>query len=290
MLFNQPRPAFNPKEVARRLVRSRARDSEGWRSFLASLSGDQLYYVQKELLERHQPEQFEPWFGFGILVDHLSQDPLLPSMKNPSLWLYAFDKAQSEPMVLFRVLNAYWSGASLMRPNTHMKPAVLANIHAAVRDAILVLTQAAMPWAKLVPPMVLSYPEESELFTISPEQTLSTLTNHLTQYRDLATILNVPMVYPATKTLIHLLDLGIPPESMDKHPLPWPHPDNGVWPDDLWLSYQLASKHPQLCRWWTLPMTPPPMPVHLEHGALVLNMGLQLQYLAPFKEWLYAQS
>lgn len=284
-------PAFDPKDVAKRLAKSRARDREGWQNHLDSMSEDQRYYVQKEFLQKYSPAEFDGWFGLSALLTQLTKDPLLASMHNPSVWLYALEQSSNSTFSTCSVLYAYWTSVAIMRPSEHFEPKLLAKIHAAVRQAVVFVEEDGQPWTTGLNPGVVSCPEEIALFDMPWPKALEAVTAYILQYRDLESLSKMPIAYPTLTVLLRIMQAGCFPQRYETNPMPWPTPEEGVaWTDDLRLSLHAVSAHPKLRHWWTLPSDVAALPQHLNEAALMLDIGVQLGYLATIKEWIVAQT
>lgn len=291
MTFPHPTPAFDPKDVAKRLAKSRAHDYVGWCNHLATMSEDQRHFVQKEFLQKYPPVQFDSWFGMSAMLTHLSQDPLLASMHNPAAWLYALEHSANSPFSTCSVLYAYWAGVPLMRPCEHFEPKLLAKIHAAVRQAVVFVEEDGQPWTTGLNPGVVSCPEEIALFDMPWPKALEAVTAYILQYRDLASLQRMPIAYPTLTIVLRIMESGCFPDRYQTNAMPWPTPEEGApWSDDLRLSLHAVSVHPKLRHWWTLPNDVAALPQHLNEAALMLDIGVQLGYLATIKEWIAAHA
>lgn len=291
MTFAQPASkVFDPKAIAKGLFKSRARDHDAWRSNLWALSPDQCYYVQKEFLQNYPAAQFVDWFGFAPMVTQLTHDPLLASLHNPQVWTYAFNNAP-DPAQEMQVLHAYWSSVALVRPCEHFKPELMASLHEAIARVVAHLDKEGQPWSTGLTPAVLSYPEETARLHVPRENAVQALTAYTLRYRDLASLQSVRMPYPVLTVLLSIVEMGCFPECYQNsnHALPWPIPENGAeWTHDMLLSHLAVSAHDHLRHWWTLPCEVPALPEHLKEAALMLNIGLQLNYLTTIKDWIEA--
>lgn len=279
--------AFDPKDVATRLGKSRVRDHEGWRAHLSTMTNDQCYYVQKEFLQRHSAVQFDGWFGMAALLTQLSRDPLLASMHNPQAWLYAFEQSITSPFSSCSVLYAYWSSVALMRPSVHFEPKLLARIHDAVGRAVRFVDADGQPWTTGLTPAVLSCPEEIAMFTLPWPKALDAVTAYVQQYRDLGSLQEMPIAYPILSVLLKIIEGGCFPARYQTSPLPWPTPEPGIaWSNDLQLSLHAVRSHPQLKNWWVLPTDAPMLPEHLQEATIMYDIGVQLGYLQTLKDWI----
>ena len=287
MSFAQPFKAFDPKDVAKRLSKSRVRDHAGWGNHLSCLSEDQRYYVQKEFLQKYPPAQFEQWFGLPAMFFQLSADPLLASLHNPTVWLYALEKSADNAFASCRVLYAYWSSIALLRPSERFETKLLKQIHDAVGKAVAYVERDGQPWTTGLTPAVVSYPEETAMFDLPWPKALDAITAYILQYRDLGCLQRMPIAYPTLTIVIKLMESGVFPERHEKNALPWPTPeDNAPWSDDLVLAGRAVDAHPHLRHWWTFPTVAPTLPEHLQDAALMLDIGVQLGYLDTIKEWI----
>jgi hypothetical protein len=196
MYFAQSSKAFDPKDVAKRLAKSRMRDQAGWSNHLSCLSEDQRYYVQKEFLQKYPPIQFEQWFGLSAMLSQLTADPLLASLHNPSVWLYALEKSSDNAFASCRVLYAYWSSIALLRPSERFEPKLLKQIHDAVGKAVAYVERDGQPWTTGLTPAVVSYPEETAMFYLPWPKALNAIAAYILQNRDLGCLQCMPIAYP----------------------------------------------------------------------------------------------
>lgn len=268
--------AFDPKDIAIRIFKSRFRDHEHWRNHLLRLSEDQRRYIQKEFLQRYPADQFDYWFGLHAMAMHLQWDPLLASVHNPHLWLYALTTTYPTAASC-SVLHAYWSSIALMRPSEYFKPQLLAHIHSAVARAVGFLDSIKHPWTQGLTPAVLSCPEEIAMLNMPWKKALQGAAAYTLTCRDLGCLQNIPVAYPVLTVLTCIMETGCFPDQYRTTPHPWPTPAPGVaWSDDLRLSLHAVASHPHLRDWWVLPNNAPALPPHLTAAALALDIGIQL--------------
>jgi hypothetical protein len=279
---------FDPKDIAKRLFKSRPRDHESWRKNLHLFSEDQRYYIQTAFLQCYPADHFYGWFGLPAMLTILNRDPLLASLHNPNVWLYALEKAYPTPIDLCSVLHAYWSSVALLRPSENFEPTLLYAIHQAISQTVCFLDASVYPWATGLTPAVLSFPEEVAMFTVPWSKALAATTTYTLQYRDLGCLQAIPIPYPILTVLIRIIEGGFFPKEYRINSLPWPTPDS-AWTDDLRLSLHAVSLHEHLRYWWVLPNNEPELPAHLKEAALMLDIGVQLNYLAPLKTWIQDQ-
>lgn len=279
--------AFDPKGIAQSVFKSRLRDHEHWRNHLLSLSEEQRGYIQKEFLQRYPAEQFDSWFGLPAMVMHLQRDPLLASLHNPHLWLYALTKAYPSAASSCSVLHAYWSSIALMRPSQYFEPQLLANIHGAVAQTVRFLDSIEHPWTQGLTPAVLSCSEEVSMLNMPWKKALQAAAAYTLTYRDLDCLQSMPIGYPVLTVLTCIMETGCFPDRYQTDPHPWPTPAPGVaWTDDLLLSLHAVASHPHLRHWWVLPKDAPALPAHLTDAALVLDIGIQLNCVVQAKTWI----
>lgn len=279
--------AFDPKAIAESVFRSRFRDHGHWRNHFLSLSEAQCNYIQKEFLQRYPAKQFDAWFGLPAMVAQIQQDPLLASLHNPHLWLYALNHTYRSNVASSSVLHSYWSSISLMRPSTYFEPELLDHIHTAVTTTVQFLTAVGHPWTQSLTPAVLSCPEEISILDIPWERALQAATTYTLVYRDLDCLQRIPVAYPILTVLLRIIEMECFPTEYQTDPRPWPTPDaTTTWTDDLLLSLYAVSKHSHLRHWWALPKDAPALPTRLTPATLVLDIGIQLRCVALAKEWI----
>lgn len=276
--------SFDAKAISRKLHFSRVQTVSAWRDRLSNYSADEQYFIQKEYLQAWGADGFVDWFGLNTLLRHIGDDPLLPTIHNPSIWSYVFEHTPIAQRL--QVLHSYWGAVLLLRPRECIEPSVLDAIHRAVQNTVDALPRET--WLACLNPGVLSYPEEQLFSPLSLAETMSTLGRHTAQTLDVSVLRQVPLSFPILRTLVWLMGrLQCTNQwQLDLSPQSWPSFEHSYWDDDLHLSLYCAMQHSHFRHWWRFPQNIPEMPSHLDEAISLINLSIELYHPVSIHDWI----